>query len=100
MSDRIAVCPAPSSDGQVTPAACAHGLITGVGTCRSRSCRPLRNRSHIEVDVVGRPMVLLWKGLTTDEVDIARAYAADHGLHIDLCNTPTGASIDARLTIR
>lgn len=50
--------------------------------------------------MVGRPMVLLWKGLTPDEVDVARAYAVDHGLHIDLCDTPTGAAIDARLTIR
>lgn len=100
MSDRIAVCPTPSPNGRKAPFACAHGLIDGVEVCRSRSCRPLRSRSHIEVDVIGRPMVLLWTNLTADEVDLARAYADSHGLRIDLCDMPAGAAIDARLTVR
>ncbi len=88
-----------TSPRRATPIACAHGLIGGVGFCTAPECVDIRRHTQVEVDVIGRPTVLLWRRLTPDEIDVARDYAAGHGLHFDLCNTPPGAVIDARLTV-
>ncbi len=90
---------ATPSHRHATPIACAHGLTRGVEHCRSPECAAVRGHTLVEVDVVGRPTVLLWRRLTPDEVDVARDYAAGHGLHLDLCDTPMGAAVDARLTV-